>query len=282
MDRRAFLRINGAALGGLAALGTASCRAASPPAAVPRRLGVQLYTVRDLLARDLAGVLEAVRRIGYDEVEFAGYHGHAPHEIRAVLDAVGLAAPAAHVGLDALRDDLDGQVEAAHVLGHRYLVVPWLDAAERASLDGYRRIAEELNALGARLQAAGVRLGYHNHDFEFETFGDGRSGYDVLLEETDPGLVVMEMDLYWAVNGGRDPVAYVERHPGRFPLFHLKDRTASGEMVDVGAGAIDFARVFAHAGRAGLRHAFVEHDEPADALGSVRASYDYLVRLRGS
>jgi sugar phosphate isomerase/epimerase len=282
MHRRAFLQTAGAALGGLVALGPVGCRAVPPVAPVPRRLGVQLYTLRGVLAEDFVGVLEAVRGIGYEEVEFAGHHGRDPHAIRAVLDDLGLAAPAAHIGLDALRDDLDGQAEAAHTLGHRYLVVPWLDAEERASLDGYRRIAEELNGIGARLQEAGVRLAYHNHDFEFETFGGDRSGYDVLLEQTDPALVAMEMDLYWTVNGGRDPVAYFARHPDRFPLLHLKDRTAAGEMVDVGAGAIDFARVFEHAEQAGLRHAFVEHDEPGDALGSVRASYGYLVRLRGS
>jgi sugar phosphate isomerase/epimerase len=282
MKRRAFLQTAGAALGGIAALGPAACRAATPPVTVPDRLGVQLYTVRDLLVDDLEGVLEAVWRMGYEEVEFAGYHGRDPRAIRTVLDGLGLAAPAAHVGLDALRDDPAAQVEAAHVLGHRYLVVPWIDEHERASLDGYRRVADELNAFGARLQEAGLRLAYHNHDFEFEAFGGERSGYDVLLEETDPVLVAMEMDLYWTVNGGRDPIAYFARYPGRFPLLHLKDRTADGTMTEVGAGAIDFAAIFAQAEQAGIEHAFVEHDEPADPLASVRASYDALVRLRGS
>src|SRR5690606_27163231 len=187
MKRRAFLRTAGAALGSLAALGPTACRAATP-AVVPDRLGVQLYTVRDLLAEDFVGVLEAVRRTGYEEVEFAGYHGRDPRAIRTVLDGMGLTAPAAHVGLGALRDDLDAQAEAAYVLGHRYLVVPWLDAGERASLDGYRRVAETLNALGARLREAGIQLAYHNHAFEFETFGGDRTGYDVLLEATDPAL----------------------------------------------------------------------------------------------
>jgi len=280
MHRRAFVHTAGAALGGLAALGPVACRAATPPAAVPRRLGVQLYTVRDVLPHDFVGVLEAVRRTGYEEVEFAGYHGRDPRVVRAVLDDLGLAAPAAHVGLDVLRGDLGAQIEAAQALGHRYLVVPWLDEAERPSLDGYRRVAGSLNEVGARLQEAGVQLAYHNHDFEFETFGGERSGYDVLLEETDPALVAMEMDLFWAVNGGQDPVAYFEQYPGRFPLFHVKDRAADGAMADVGAGAIDFARIFARAEQAGLRHAFVEHDDPGDPLGSIRASYAHLARLR--
>lgn len=282
MLRRRFLRASAAALGGLAALGPTACRAATPSAAVPQRLGVQLYTVRDLFAEDFVGVLETIRRMGYEEVEFAGYHGRDPRAVRTVLDDVGLAAPAAHVGLDALRDDLDAQLEAAHIVGHRYLVVPWLDEAERLSLDGYRRIADSLNTVGARLQEAGVQLAYHNHDFEFETFGGDQSGYDVLLEETDPALVAMELDVFWTVNGGYDPVGFFEQYPGRFPLLHLKDRMEGGEMVEVGAGAIDFARVFAHAEEAGVRHAFVEHDAPDDALESIRASHDYLVRLRGS
>ena len=159
--------------------------------------------------------------------------------------------------------------------------MPWIDAGERTSLDGYRRVAADLNEIGARTAEAGVRLAYHNHAFEFETFGGDRSGYDVLLAETDPSLVVMEMDLYWTVHAGRDPAAYFERHPGRFPLFHLKDRTPDGAMADVGAGALDFGRVFALAARAGLRHAFVEHDEPEDALRSLRRSYGHLARLRG-
>lgn len=282
MNRRAFLRTTGVALGGLGlvALGPAACRAAPTPSVLPRP-GLQLYTVRGLLAEDFVGVLEAVRRIGYEEVEFAGYHGRDPRAIRTLLGDLGLTAPAAHVGLDALREDLDAQVEAAHVLGHRYLVVPWLDEHERASLDGYRRVADELNGVGARLREVGIQLAYHNHDFEFESFDGDRTGYDVLLEATDPALVAMEMDLYWTVHGGRDPFDYFARHPGRFPLLHVKDRTADGAMVDVGAGTIDFARVFEHAEGAGVRHAFVEHDDPSDALASIRAGYQHLERLRG-
>jgi sugar phosphate isomerase/epimerase len=282
MHRRTFLRATGAAagaaLGGLAALGPA----ASATTPVPRRLGVQLYTLREVFAADFVGVLEMLRRIGYEEVEFAGYHGRDPRAIRAVLDDVGLTAPAAHVGFEAVRDDLSAQLEAAQALGHRYLVVPGLPDDVRASLDGYRRVAAAFNEIGARTHEAGVRLAYHNHDFEFETFGGDVSGYAVLLEETDPALVAMEMDLFWMVNGGQDPVAYFERHPGRFPLFHVKDRTAAGAMADVGAGTIDFARIFARAEQAGVQHAFVEHDEPADALRSVRVSHAALARLRGS
>lgn len=279
MDRRAFLHTSGAALGGLALLG-ATGDPPTPP--VPRRLGVQLYTVRDLFPHDVVGTLEALRRIGYDEVEFAGLHGHDPRAVRQVLDGLGLTAPAAHVALDALRRDFGAEIETAHALGYRFLVVPGVDESERASLDGYRRLAAEFNTLGTRLREAGLQLAYHNHDAEFETFGGDTPAYDVLLAETDPALVAMELDLFWTVHAGHDPVDYFARYPDHFPLVHVKDRTAGGAMVDVGAGTIDWARIFDHAESAGLQHAIVEHDEPDGALRSVRASHDYLARLRGS
>ena len=127
-------------------------------------------------------------------------------------------------------------------------------------------------------------MAYHNHDFEFDTFGGDTPGYDVMLQETDPDLVDFEMDLFWVTHAGYDPVAYFERYPGRFSLFHVKDRAADGAMTSVGAGAIDFARIFEHAEQAGLEHAFVEHDNPGEAmnaaLDSLAASYAYLDSLR--
>ncbi len=274
MRRRAFLRTSGAALGGLALAG------ASTRPVVPRRLGVQLYTVRELLAHDVVGTLEAVRRIGYEEVEFAGLHGRSPVALRVLLDTLELDVPAAHVPLGALRDNLGAEIDAAHALGCESVVVPGVDESERDSLDAYSRLADEFNGLSARLRSAGLQLAYHNHADEFEPLG-GASGYDVLLAETDPALVAMELDVFWAVHAGRDPIALLDAHPGRFPLLHLKDRTAGGAMADVGAGTIDWARLLAHAERASVRHAFVEHDAPTDALASIGASRDALIRLRG-
>lgn len=279
MHRRTFLSSSAAVLGGLAAFGPV--RAASR-SSVPARLGVQLYTLRELFPGDFVGVLEAVKRIGYDEVEFAGYHDREPRVIRAVLDDIGLTAPAAHVSFDDLRDDLDGVLGTAQTVGHAYVVLSWLDEDTRpADLDGYRHLAEELNGWGERAQAAGVRMAYHNHDFEFDTFGGDTPGYEVLLEETDPDLVDMEIDLYWIAEAGYDALDYFERYPGRFPLWHLKDRAADGAMAAVGAGAIDFAGIFDRAEQAGLRHAFVEHDDPGnDPLASIAASYAHLDSLR--
>lgn len=237
--------------------------------------GIQLYTVRASLARDPAGTLEALARIGYREVELAGLHGMAPEAMRALLDRYELSVPAAHIGLSELRDDAARMFAEAHVLGARYVVVPWLDAAERSTAAGYRRLAGELNAIARRASDAGLRLAYHNHDFELKPL-DGVVPYDVLLEECDPDLVAMELDLFWIAKGGGDAFSYFDRHPGRFRLVHVKDMSASGEMVDVGQGTLDFRRIFARAAQAGIAHAFVEHDQPADPIESARRSFAAL------
>ena len=237
--------------------------------------GIQLYTVRTLMSQDVAGTLESLARIGYREVELAGLHGHTPQAMRDALDRSGLSAPANHIGLPELRRDAPRVFAEARALGNRYVIVPWLDAHERETLPAYERLADELNEFGRAAKAAGVRLGYHNHDFELRPI-DGRVPYDTLLAGTDPQLVAMELDLFWLAKGGGDPVAYFTRHPGRFALVHVKDMSASGEMVDVGRGTLDFRRVFAQAEAAGIRHAFVEHDEPADPIASARESYAAL------
>jgi sugar phosphate isomerase/epimerase len=256
--------------GGGVALG---CRSASSePAIAP---GIQLYTVRTLLEKDLPGTLEALSRIGYREVELAGLHGRTPQAMRDLLDRYGLSAPAAHVGLQDLRRDAPRAFADAKTLGNRYVIVPWLDENERATIDGYKKLSAELNELGRGARDAGLQLGYHNHDFELRAIG-GEVPYDVMLASTDPTLVVMELDLFWLAKAGGNPATYFERHPGRFAAVHVKDMTAAGEMVDVGSGTLDFGRVFAAADAAGIRHAFVEHDEPADPLASARASFTAL------
>jgi sugar phosphate isomerase/epimerase len=240
--------------------------------------GLQLYTVRSLMAKDAAGTLDAIARIGYREVEFAGLHGLSAEAMRALIDHLGLSAPASHVGLDELRKDADAVFGQARALGNRYVVVPWLAQGERRTIAGYEAIARELDGLGRRALDAGLRLGYHNHDFEMAPIG-GVVPFDVLLARTDPALVAMELDLFWLAKGGGDPAAYFAQHPGRFAMVHVKDMSSDGAMVDVGSGTLDFARVFAAAERAGIRHAFVEHDSPSDPLASIRASYDALSRL---
>jgi len=270
MNRRQFVQTAGAA----------AFAVAMPHA--PRRLdriGLQLYTVRDYMAKDFAGTLARVAAIGYREVEFARYFGNHPREVRALLDRHSLAAPAAHVGPGA-GDEWRAALDAAQAIGHDYLVVAWIPAEQRRTLDDYRRFAERFNRAGEEARAAGMQFGYHNHDFEFVPM-QGRLPYDVLLAECDPDLVQLELDLYWITKGGQDPLTYFARWPGRFPLVHVKDSMGPPEhkMVDVGAGKIDWKKIFAREDQAGIRHFFVEHDEPENAFASIRASCDFLKRL---
>ncbi len=295
MDRRRFVESSlGASLlfayGGCAP-GEARDTAADAGAALEpaARWGLQLYTVRSLMAGDVERTLADVAGIGYEEVEFAGYFDRSPADLRATLEAEGLDAPAVHLPLEEFRGALPEAIDAALVIGHRYLVLPYLSEPERpggdvtardgiSAIDGYRRLADEMNTFGERCREAGLRFAYHNHDFELEQV-DGAVPLDVLIEGSDPSLVSFEVDLFWMVHGGADPLAYFERYPGRFELCHVKDRTPAGDMVDVGAGVIDFAAIFAQAEQAALIHYFVEHDNPGDPSDSIRASFDHLSSL---
>jgi sugar phosphate isomerase/epimerase len=276
-DRRTFLQqLGGAALAaGLPDVSTA----ALGRAARIERVGLQLYTVRREMAKDVESTLATVAAAGYREVEFAGYFGTSPAEVRAMLDRHGLAAPSVHAGSTA-PDQWHATLDAAHVIGHRYVVIPWIPVEARTGVDGYKKIAANFNRLAEEARAANLQFAYHNHDFEFAPVA-GQLPYDVLLAETDPKLVQMEMDLYWIVKGGQDPLAYFARWPGRFACVHVKDSAGAPDhrMMDVGAGTIDFKKIFSHRAQAGIQHYFVEHDEPADAFASIRASCAYLKQL---
>jgi sugar phosphate isomerase/epimerase len=281
-DRRGFLRALGAATLGSTlpagvraanrAGGTGAWTALSP-------VGIQLYTLRGEMARDFDGTLERVAGIGYREVEFAGYFERSPEEVRAVLDRFGLTSPATHVAIEQVRDNLEATIEAARTIGHGFLVVPSLPGAMR-SVAGYTEVAGILNRAGARAKEAGLTVGFHNHDVELRPV-DGRVPFDILLAETDPALVAFEMDLYWISRAGRDPLEYLNAHPGRFPLVHVKDMDDTEErgMVDPGQGTVDFPAIYAIRQHAGIRHWFVEHDRPADAWQTARAGFAYLSAL---
>lgn len=242
-------------------------------------IGVQLYTVRSLLSGDFEGTMRTVADIGFDEVEFAGYYGRSPSEVKGLLDELGLSAPSTHVQLGMLRDDLDGVIQTAQEIGHEYVICPWLPESERGPLEGYRKLAQFFNEVGGQLREAGLQFGYHNHAFEFETI-NGEQPYNVLLNATDPEHVTMELDLYWIVEAGYDPLTYFEQYPGRFALSHVKDRTDGGAMVAVGEGTIDFASIFARSDQAGLQRYIVEHDNPEDPIASIQSSYNYLSQLQ--
>jgi sugar phosphate isomerase/epimerase len=278
MDRRGFVSTIAA---GTAATAILPAACGSQPTQGARRLdkiGVQLYTVRDAMASGVESTLARVSAIGYREVEFAGYFGRTPEQVRAALDANGLTAPASHVPWEQLENGWSQTLDQAARAGHDLVIVAFLPAERRRTLDEYRAWAARFNEAGRAATAAGLRYAYHNHDFEFTPI-DGTIPYDVLLAETDPEVVAFELDLFWIVKGGQDPLDYITRHPGRFHLVHVKDMDAEGRMVDVGAGRIDFRPIFAHSTQAGLRHCFVEHDQPADPFASIQASYEHLRRL---
>mgnify|MGYP006283995279 CR=1 FL=1 len=288
MTRRQFLLASAQATGSLClGLGLSACgpdppdestaeadTSSSTTASLPA-IGLQLYTIRSVMDEDFRGAMEQVARIGYDEVEFAGYYDRSPEEISALLTDLDLASPATHISLQRIREAPDAVLRTAKAIGHQYIVCPYLAEEERTSLDDYRQLAKDFSAFGQRCTEAGLQFAYHNHDFEF-TEMDGTRPYDVLLSETDPEHVQMELDLYWVLEAGHDPLDYIEQNPDRYPLCHVKDRGPNGDMVSVGNGTIDFAALFR---QANFQHYFVEHDNPADPMQSIRASHRTLSQL---
>lgn len=248
------------------------------PAAATRldRLGLQLYTARSAMAKDPVATLERLGAMGFHEVEFAGYFGLEPARVRTVLDDADLTSPATHVQLGDLQNRAEEIIETCVEVGHRYLVLAYLQPAERQTLDQYRSYADLLNSVGSQCAAAGVQLAYHNHDFEFVAL-DGVRPFDLLLERTDAALLQIELDLYWISKAGASAADYFQQHPGRFPLFHIKDMDAAGAFTEVGAGTLDFADLLRQRGVAGTKHFFIEQDVvKGDLWTSLQQSLDYL------
>jgi sugar phosphate isomerase/epimerase len=296
MNRRTFIHSLSVAT---AALTSVSSRAFSAAPHQIEKVGLQLYTVRDAMKADAPGTIAKVAAIGYKEVEFAGYFNLSPKEISAILKKNGLTAPSTHVALDIVEKHWPETLDAAHEIGHSFIVCPFIDDKLRQSPDGYKRVADIFNKAGEASKKAGIQFAYHNHYWEFEPDPnlDGKFPYDFLLESTDKNFVKMEMDLCWISVAGQDPVSYFARYPGRFPLVHVKDmkklpnvtpaQIASLNMdellknlTSVGDGIIDWKRIFAHAEQGGIEHYFVENDKPSDAFANATASYNYLSKLR--
>ena len=262
------------------------------------KVGVQLYTVRSTMKTDFEGTIAKVAAIGYKEVEFAGYFDHSPKDIRAILDKNGLTAPSCHIAYAVVENHLPEQIEAAHVIGHKFIVCPWIDEANR-TVDGYKRATELFNKAGETTKKAGIQFAYHNHFWEFEPEASlgGKFPLDYMLENSDPQNLKFELDLCWISVAGQDPVAYFNKYPGRFPLVHVKDmkklphvapdqlktlklEEITPDMTSVGSGTIDWKRIFSNSEKAGIEHYFVEHDVPQDPIASLTASYEYLSKLR--
>jgi sugar phosphate isomerase/epimerase len=259
--RRHFLTSLGAAAVGLASSRRALAAVGAPSARLSR-IGIQLYTLRRAAATDLAGVLEQLAKIGYKEVEFAGYYNHPAGEIRDLLHQNGLTAPSAHIDLDLIETKPAATFDDAKTIGLEWITVPSLPRGARETADDWKQLA------------------FHNHTDVIKPVGELQVvPIEILMKETDPALVSYQMDIYWAVNAGADPLALLARFPDRFKMLHVKDSAGPPDhkMADVGAGTIDFKRIFARA--RGIEHYFVEHDSPADAIASATASYKYLSAL---
>ncbi len=242
-----------------------------------KSMGVQVYSVRDAIKEDFAGSIGKLADIGFEYIEAYGLGtdglmlGMTPQEYRSIVEDTGMKIVSSHCTYfeadqgEALRD-------AAVAAGITYAMVPWLAEDLRGD---YYKVAENLNKAGVMFKEAGIQLGYHNHDFEFEKQGD-EVGLEILLKETDPELVTFQADLYWVTVGGMNPMDLIKKYPGRFSSFHVKDAAPDMKQTTVGTGTIDFASIFGIKETAGMQHYFVEDERTDDPFGNLQGAYTYL------
>jgi sugar phosphate isomerase/epimerase len=280
-SRRTFLKASGVAA-------AATCFSGGRLTAAPLRLpvGLQLYSVRELLPKDFDGTLRKVREAGYTEVEAAGYYGRTAVEFRKAMDGAGLRCVSTHHAMWELRPRLEEFIEYGKALGLEYMVCPApvrKDPAAKGllNLDDWRWVAGELNRIGEKVKAAGMTFGYHNHGPEFGSEG-GVVFYDELLRLTDPKLVVFEIDCGWVASAGRYPVDYLSKTPERFPLLHVKDmvKGANGKFHStvMGRGVVDYRAILRAA--TGMKHYFIEQEEfDMDTMEALKLDADYMKKL---
>jgi sugar phosphate isomerase/epimerase len=302
LSRRAFLERGSLALAAMSLHTAQAAAAQTGPLGKP--IGIQLYTVREAVAKDLPGTLRTLADIGYREVELAGIPPTPAKQLSALLKELGLTAPSMHASMADLQAGLQERIDYAKALGSEYLVCafPWtadsrfranpnqavVSIASGITLDDWKWNAEQLNKIGAVAAKAGLRCGYHNHNMEFRSYG-GVIAYDELVRLTDPALVTMELDIAWAVTAGVDPVKILKQHANRVSLLHVKEvRKDLRTMVDrlqsqtteVGSGKIDWPRVFKAMDPARIRHYFVEQENfERSPLEAARISFEYLTAL---
>jgi len=302
VSRRGFLTAAGATAAAVGAPGALASVAAAHPRGgyghrrdrIPRdRISIQLFTLRDQLAADLEGTLEALAEIGYRRVEHAGFVGRTVTEFKAALDAVGIRATSGHVTIPQPFNEADwsASLRDALVLQSRYIVQPFFGinfGTGEVIRDSatWTAFAHDLNRAGQMARRVGLRLGYHNHNWEFFRLTDdpSRTAFDVLIEETDPRYVHFELDLFWSWRGATDPVDILRRIDGRVRQYHVKDLNQAGSFADPGEGLIDFVRIFQVQQ---VDEYIVERDDagspprtPAQALDTARVGYEFLANLR--
>jgi sugar phosphate isomerase/epimerase len=284
MERRHFIQTVSLATLGLYANGLAAKSIEGK-----KDLAIQLYTIRDAVAKDLEGALTRLAGMGFKNLEIYGYNGtffgKTPAEFKKILANTGLKVISSHhlSGIEtklkgSLSDGWEKAVEDMDAIGAKYMVCAYLFDNERTEVI-YKSLPRLLEKAGEATKKAGIQFAYHNHDFEFEKFGDTLV-YDFLINNTSADLVKMELDLYWISKAGHDPVKYFEKYPGRFVLWHVKDMEAqSKDMSEIGSGSIDFDRIFAARKKAGLKYWFVEQDvSKRDIFESLKMSLDHLAK----
>ena len=283
------------------------------------KIGLQLFSIPKLLEKDFAGTMKMVSQIGFKEIEFfgpypfstdeardrwksivpsvgfsgSGYFGLSIQDVKKILDDNGLTSPSMHTDLTTLRNRMPQMAEAAHTLGQTYVVLPSYET--QTSLDGYKKLADTFNEIGASAQKNGIRFAFHNHGNGLKEM-QGKIPLDLLLEQTDPKTVYLQMDIYWTTAGGIDPVALLDKYPGRYRLMHLKDMKKlahfSGDggdpkqwielwplMTDAGSGVLDLKSIVSHGKKSGVEHFILERDLLPDPDIALVKSYKYLAQL---
>ena len=286
MNRREFIETSATATLGALALSSFSF-------IDKNKIGLQLYSLRDIIGKDVKGTLEKVAKFGYQELEAYSYKdgqifGMKYKEFSDLIKSLGMRLTSGHYGLGkspaaketkgTILNDWERAVNDAKEAGQKFMALAYLNADER---NDYKGVCEALNKAGELCNKYKIRLNYHNHDFEFEQF-EGQMAYDLMLKELDPKLVGMEMDLYWVYVAKQDPLAYFVKHPGRFEQWHVKDmdKVNPKQQVDVGTGRIDFKSIFAKADQSGLKHFYIEQEAyPVSSLDSVEKCIGNLKKI---
>jgi sugar phosphate isomerase/epimerase len=305
LSRRGFLRTaaaTAAAVGASTALATPVLAAQAPSGqrekgrVRPDQISIQLFTLRDQLSIDFGGTIAALAEIGYTKVEHAGFVGRTAAQFKAVLDANDIVSTSGHVLIPQPFNAAawSASLADANTLGSTYIVHPFFGinfatGEVTRTTAPWQAFARDMNEAGRMAQDAGLKLGYHNHNWEFFRLTDdpSRTAYDVLTAETDPDLVHLELDLFWVTRGARDPVDVIEANKGRVLQYHVKDMNQAGSFEDPGQGLLDFPRIFEHSKTAGVDEYIVERDDagtpprsPADALITAEVGYDFLATVR--
>lgn len=249
-------------------------------------ISVQLYTVRDLTARDFAGTVKQVAAIGYESVEMAGYGNlKTAAEAKKALDDAGLSVAGTHVSIDQLENEIVRVMDESETLGTKLVICPFMPEARRKDAQGWKSVARSLNQAGRACHERGIDFAYHNHSFEFQKF-DGKTGLDIFFDNSEPHLVKAAIDVYWVKHGGEDPVARINQLGDRVVALHLKDMAAGDDrkFAEVGTGILDFKAILEAAKKHGVRYGAVEQDNTygKDPLEAIKTSYENLKKLRAA